>query len=400
MRINLNNISDEFCVDSRIHPVIGEVILITPGFEKHKWSASELHLRSLMCRPDGTIICSGFPKFRNYGEDASDDILTRHSIVNQQAVYAEKLDGSLIIRSVIDNTVCFRTRGSHHLGEFEPRVMEVIYQKCKPEMLDPNYGRDGSYLFEFTSPSNRIIVSYNDSNLHALGRMKFGDNHLPYFESSPEIVKSISNMFGAAMGKFFDLPPDPNGVISVISNWKNAEGVVVWCPQPTGRMHLAKIKAAEYIRLHSLKYHLTNEKVRQFCWAKNINTVEDFASQFNALGIDWECVSFVEPIVIEFLQRKEYYTNLIKSLCLQIDQENLISKSRKEIALRLKEITADNPELFNVGIRYATGDRSYLENASDALILNVSIASVNNFKLEAINMAEQLVSGKLKAPDE
>ena len=57
MAIKLEEIDQtQFRVSSRIHDILGEVIIVVPGYGKHKWKDEELHLRSLMCAPDGTIL--------------------------------------------------------------------------------------------------------------------------------------------------------------------------------------------------------------------------------------------------------------------------------------------------------------------------------------------------------
>jgi hypothetical protein len=67
--ISLEHINtNDFSVTERVHPQLGDVVLIRPKPGKHFWELDELHLRSVLCRPDGKIICSGFPKFMNYGE--------------------------------------------------------------------------------------------------------------------------------------------------------------------------------------------------------------------------------------------------------------------------------------------------------------------------------------------
>jgi len=62
--INLSDIDEsEFRISKRIHPVAGEIYLITPGFDKHIWNENDVHLRSLIVNPTGKIISSGLPKF-------------------------------------------------------------------------------------------------------------------------------------------------------------------------------------------------------------------------------------------------------------------------------------------------------------------------------------------------
>ena len=82
-RIDLSTIDREtFNVESRVISGYGSVILVAPKKVKHVWRDDELHLRSLICDPDGTIISSGFPKFMNYGEREDLDAITENLIEN------------------------------------------------------------------------------------------------------------------------------------------------------------------------------------------------------------------------------------------------------------------------------------------------------------------------------
>ncbi len=159
--INFDEINrDEFQISKRFLKEIGEVILITPSFEKHKWTPSELHLRSLLCTPDGKICSSGFQKFKNLGEDPEVDLLVKQSILEGKSWFTSKMDGSLVIRSVINGKVHFRTRGSHTLGEgFIGPIMKMVQERY-PKLLDPNLDARYSILFEYTSPENKIVVDY------------------------------------------------------------------------------------------------------------------------------------------------------------------------------------------------------------------------------------------------
>jgi len=159
-----------FFVRTISHPELGALVQIAPQKNKHRWSADELHLRSLLTRPDGRIVSSGFPKFLNVGEDAATDAITAAAISSGRAWFTDKLDGSLIIRDVIDGVVLLRTRGSAEVsGERGDRLHALVAQS-HPTLLDPTVLPGRSLLFEFTSdhPDDRIIIRYDTTSLTAL----------------------------------------------------------------------------------------------------------------------------------------------------------------------------------------------------------------------------------------
>lgn len=405
MRIQLDQIdTDQFNIQERQHDLLGPIVLIGPTKSKHGWSDEELHLRSLLCRPDGTIICSGFPKFLNFGERQDLDEITREAILSEHPTYfPEKMDGSLIIRSVIDGHVCFRTRGSHHLGEFEEQVMRLVVDKY-PRLNDPDYLPDVTCLFEYTSPNNRIIVPYEESELTFLGQMHYQEGRTPWFIGNPDLIRQVCEETGVRQLKFHSLPSDMASLKNEIVGWQNSEGIVVWCDLPGG-MHLAKIKAAEYVRLHSIKYRLSDSKLQMLCWFRGLYSHEALRNELYSLGVDWESMSFVIPAFEEFLERKERYTKMVSDFLQEVEARGIPAQTnRKWIALDLKAFVAsldveasERRSLFNVGIRYCTGDRDYVPQALDALILGISVGRLKSYGLEAHALSESLV---MKAGEE
>lgn len=88
-------------------------LLITPKRGKTAWEPHEMGLRSVLCAPDGRVLSRGLPKFFNHSENAAHDAETRRLLAaGATCQYAEKLDGTLIILSVIDGRPHPRTRGN------------------------------------------------------------------------------------------------------------------------------------------------------------------------------------------------------------------------------------------------------------------------------------------------
>ena len=74
MHINISEINlENFYVNHREIDGIGPVVLVIPRKDFFDWDLDSLHLRSVLCRPDGEVISAGFPKFFNFGEKESHD---------------------------------------------------------------------------------------------------------------------------------------------------------------------------------------------------------------------------------------------------------------------------------------------------------------------------------------
>lgn len=93
----------------------GENVLVLPTkgnfMRAADWTEEELLFRSLMFnRETGQVVSAGLPKFFNYGESELDTILLNNKLAQGEPVlFTEKMDGSLLIRSVINGKVRLRT---------------------------------------------------------------------------------------------------------------------------------------------------------------------------------------------------------------------------------------------------------------------------------------------------
>lgn len=151
---------------------LGVVYVITPALAMFSWEPHELYLRSLVVRAhDGLVISAGFPKFFDFGENKHSDGLTVASLANGATHLTKKMDGTLIIRAVVADSdfVYWRTRGAHQLGAFEEPVMALIRERHS-KLLDPEYEREGFLLFEYTAPTNQIVVRYGEPKLWGLAK--------------------------------------------------------------------------------------------------------------------------------------------------------------------------------------------------------------------------------------
>lgn len=393
-KINLGAINrEDFRVSEREHSVFGPVVLITPGFDKHAWGLDEVHLRSLLCRPDGTVLSSGFPKFFNYGENEEDTKKINKMIADPVSLvsYTEKLDGSLVIRDVIDGRVHMRTRGSHQLGEGFEAAWKLAEEKY-PNLLNPKVGDPiMSYLFEYTSPDNQIILKYDESRLTFLGMVS--KETLMMYGGREHVLESIASDFGTPYVQFHDMPQDFDEATKLIQGWGESEGVVLRLRPNTDslqRVWMTKIKAEKYIRLHSLKFYLTTDKLKQFCWIKGIDTEQKLRDEMFSVGIDWEAVEFCLPAFHEYLEHKEMVEKKSAEFLQLIADEKVADlPSRKDVAVKLNELADGDRQMFNIGIRRCLGEEDKVEKLIVASTLGISVGALENFYAEA----EELVKG-------
>lgn len=185
-------------------------------------------------------VCHPFDKFFNYGEKYS----AVNSIDWDTASVQQKIDGSLIkiwwdydgwVISTNGTIDAFKAEcGDTTYGDLVQKVIDRIPNFF--EMLDTDY----TYMFELTSPYNRIVVRYEGTNLWYLGRRNIlnqNEDNEPLMVNGilhPEVYlhHSLSECVAAAheMGD-------------------DEEGYVV-CDAHFNRI---KIKGDEYLALHKMR---------------------------------------------------------------------------------------------------------------------------------------------------
>jgi len=218
-------------------------------------------------REDGTVkpLLMPFFKFANYGEPGADPIDWNNGLYVR-----EKLDGSLIKLIKITGRDLWTTNGSFEIGTEVPEFYPVV----NDENLPPPHtfaslrdyalrGRENeinrlpelwTFMFELTSPYNKIIVPYRETKLTLLGcRDPQGMEHTPEWA-----VENFALTFDTP--KIYQL----KNIDDVLAHCRaidsnDREGVVV----QDGNFNRVKIKSEHYRSLSSLKGedHFSDEKL-------------------------------------------------------------------------------------------------------------------------------------------
>lgn len=320
----------------------GDWFLITPKPNKFSWQKEERFWRSALLDKDGNILSVGFPKFGNYGERGFEDHLDvfESSIKSGKIWFAEKMDGSLAIRSVVDGKVLFRTRGS--IDGIHSQAMYEVAQKKYPALLDPAFAPESSVLFEFVSPKPefKIVLSYKEEDLIMLGGVNHSDlslwtEHDLSAESEKHNLKKVETV---------EVPNNTEDLLNAVGSWSRREGVVARCNN--GQV-LVKVKSQSYLALHRLKSNLNAKAIRQQIEQNNIDSPQAFEEHLIKNGGDWEIVQDVQPYVKTYFQASQ-----------EAEQEFL--QLRKEALEQAKKL--ENKKEF--ALQYAANLPSYKKGAA------------------------------------
>jgi hypothetical protein len=259
MKIDLNAIdTSQFMMHP--HVLNNETVwLIQPQFIGCKWTQANKHLRSSVWNSEGELVSASFSKFTNWGENP-ENFPVPSSLKDTTIV--EKLDGSTLIVSKYKGNVILRTRGTvdatvldngYELEEFKNNHLVRLLTNDKSNTWDY------SYLFEWVSPINRIILNYGDTpKWFLIG----GVEHKDYSLWSQVGLDNVAHEFGFERPPSYTFPSIED-LIKNVEQWRGKEGVVIYS---NNDQTLHKVKGLWYLALHRMKEALASFDKVVDCW--------------------------------------------------------------------------------------------------------------------------------------
>lgn len=278
------------------------LLLITPAHGEmmrfSDWDQRTLPLRSLVVRddPPHEIVSMGFPKFGNWDEDDEGTALIRRALDSEsELTVTEKIDGSLVVRSVVDGEVMIRTRGS--LSGAIAELAREVAEKSSPRLMDPDWMAGESLLMELTSPQTRVIIPHSVESLTILGVA----SHETAWVTEREDVERAAQEAGLAITPAISADSGAEEIFTRIRGWRGREGVVI---QDRESGALLRLKSEEYLRLHLLRFNLTPRSIRELCEREGISDLDSFTSYIERQDADWELISESRSIIEEILKTR------------------------------------------------------------------------------------------------
>lgn len=244
---SLISLEDVFGIHSKIY---GDRVILNYRIDsKPKFHPIVCECRSLILSlPDYNIISRSFDRFFNYGEgDDKDAFNWDHSII------FNKLDGSLInvyhdgIQWNVSTRGTAFGEGTTPMGkQFKDLFIEAIGTDLQNAFKDclKNY----TYIFEVTSPENRIVTAYKDTKATLLAiRNKETGEYIDY-----NIINTFINFNDAKIDNVesYNLKSANDILNFVESRDQTDEGVVCFDTITQKRI---KIKNSSYVAIHHLR---------------------------------------------------------------------------------------------------------------------------------------------------
>lgn len=324
MRINLQDINQE---DFRIitSEIAGDrVYLVNPLRVGVTWTKENLILRSSMWNDAGEPVSLGFPKFFNWEEHPhlgpAPGNLKDCNIV-------EKIDGSCLIVSFYKKQCIIRTRGTFNLDGF-PTQSEITELKNRyPVVFDATKWTDSwSYIYEWCSPANQIIIKHEQPELYLIGMIFHKDYRL-----EPQV-------FLDAFAKVHHIPRPRRfsftSIEDMIQGVEALDGQEGICVYYNFDQQIRKVKSPWYLALHRLKSELGSiERVIDLYFTYNKPTFQEFMDRIIS-QFDYETLTFAR--------------GHISNICDGMKQVNEIVEGMKRFVGKIKGFHATRKEQAEV----------------------------------------------------
>lgn len=304
--------------------------LITPKDMSTSWDDENARFRSCIVRQsDNFVVSQGFGKFTNFGEkplfqpwDNSWKIEARH-----------KLDGSLLIVSKYKGELIIRTRGTVDARQMANGHEIDLLIKKYPEAFNCGFYNtfDYTYLFEWTTPSNIIVLREHDEPTLTLVGMV---NNISSYYVDQKCLDIYAVSMGVNRPQKYEYDSIEECIMDVAA-WKGKEGVVLYSPDG---QTLKKIKADEYCELHKLATGIKgiNQVLDVFMASPKFMDEKDFYKYIETT-LDFEIAEKCKDFIGEVCKAYTYFINTEMFIRSQVDIFVRPLETRKDQAMALQQ---------------------------------------------------------------
>jgi tRNA splicing ligase len=323
---NLQKLQDELKIKVREYPRLCVLNYDQCFSDKHNPIVQEC--RGLILEKDTwKVVARSFDRFFNYGESINDkDFPVDKSLVQM------KLDGSIISVYNYEGKWNVATR-SMAMGEGETpmdltfrELFDKAVERTKVwEYLNEDIGftKDVTYVFELTSPMNRIVTPYKDTTVTLIGAR----NNITGDELLSNGLDIVAEYMGVNRPKSFKC----NSLNDVIENTKKLEvleeGYVLVYERNKGSHWRIKVKSERYLAIA----HLRNNGVISAKRLLLLIVMNEQSEYCNYFPEDIKYIDFVSGI----------WTAILNNIAL-IHEKNCNIEVQKDYALAImKEV--NNP---------------------------------------------------------
>lgn len=308
------------------------VLLVQPNHIGAKWTRDTMIFRSSVWSLDGELISASFKKFVNWDE-APDLYPLPSSLKNAKLM--EKLDGSTLIFSRWKGQTIIRTRGTVDARKQENgHEIDLLLAKYSKffTWFEQLYTSDSSYIFEWTTPLNKIVIDYGvEADMVLIGAVNHGD----YSYATQIELDRWANSLDLKRPRSFSYD-SIDEMKAAVEAFKGLEGLCVYYQDD---QLIRKVKGAEYLAKHRMKSELCSIDRVIDLWftAGRLGYQEFFTYCENAF--DFEIANDARGFISTIC---DGYKEVLKiEAGMRSFAEKLNGKSRKEAALSILQAYGD-----------------------------------------------------------
>lgn len=250
------------------------MLLVGPQYDNStRWAKHSIIFRSSVWSMDGELVSAGLPKFENLG--INPDVFPQPRDLHGTTAVL-KTDGSCLIVSKWDRTMIYRTRGTVDATAMTVRSGDPVGDEVIPlikrygiDQVDPQFDTwPYSFIFEWVSPRNKIVVPYPEPDLFLIGCVKHEDYSLVTQRELDGIADTLC----------LKRPPEHrfdsmDHMVETIRSLKGEEGV---CLYYDNDQRIVKVKSDWWRTANHFKEHCDIESVLDFYIAQGEPSYEDF----------------------------------------------------------------------------------------------------------------------------
>jgi len=267
LKVDLPSLNqDEFTITER--NVNGErCFLVVPHPSFRAWNRQNLIFRSSLWNEDGYPVSLSFKKFFNWDERPELTHIPGSITGNGGVRILEKLDGSTLIVSKYKGELIVRSRGTANARDLSTGY-EIDYLLAKYPKIAQVLGTvdtyDRSFLFEWLSPTNKIVIPHKEPDIKMLAVI----NHWDYSMATQFEVDAFASELGVLRPAYIQADSFAE-LIERVGKLQDFEGVCVYC---NNDQDIRKIKSDWYLKMHYIltEEFSTFEKVVEFYFANGM----------------------------------------------------------------------------------------------------------------------------------
>lgn len=333
MKVDLLQINrEDFLVTE--HLIGGELCtFVRPRPTFFDWTPDLLHFRSSIWNSKGELISGSFKKFFNLEEKPAIDPFP---LDFKHVKVVEKLDGSTLIVSRYNGETIHRTRGTTNaiVTMANGDEIESFRSKYKSffNFVEAVPTFPFTFLLEWVSDRNKIVLSYPETDLYLLAIVSNAD----YSLLTQDMVDVYAQELGLKRPKVFNFDTKEL-MVSTIKELEGYEGVCVYYNHD---QHIRKVKAVAYLKLHAFKSTCTFKTIMELYNDLERPTIEIFKDKIEKT-FDYECLVQATSII------DLMYTEGVYKVSLMVAQVKDFVDTNK--TLDRKAFAIKNIETFGAG---------------------------------------------------